>query len=40
MRYYPEPVNHIKDEVRVVLDLSNNATKKEFNMLQALINLI
>ena len=28
MSYYAEPINHIKDEVRVVLDLANNATKK------------
>ena len=26
MSYYAEPINHIKDEVRVVL--ANNATKK------------
>ena len=30
MSYYPEPDNHITDKVKVVLDLSNYATKKEF----------
>ena len=29
MNYYPETDSHIKDEVKVVLDLSNYATKKE-----------
>ena len=28
-RYYPEPDSHIRDNVKVVLDLSNYATKKE-----------
>ena len=28
MSYYPEPDNHIRDKVKVVLDLSNYATKK------------
>ena len=28
MSYYPEPDSHITDEVKVVLDLSNYATKK------------
>ena len=28
MSYYPEPDSHIRDEVKVVLDLSNYATKK------------
>ena len=28
MRYYPEPDSHIRDEVKVVSDLSNYATKK------------
>ena len=27
MSYYPEPDNHIKGKVKVVLDLSNYATK-------------
>ena len=29
MSYYPEPDNHIRDELKVVLDLSNYAIKKE-----------
>ena len=29
MSYYPEPENHIRGNVKVVLDLSNYATKKE-----------
>ena len=29
MSYYPEPDSHIGDKVKVVLDLSNDATKKE-----------
>ena len=29
MRYYPERDRHIRDKVRVVLDLPNYATKKE-----------
>ena len=29
MSYYPEPNSHIRDKVKVVLDLSNYATKKE-----------
>ena len=28
MSSYPEPDNHIKDTVKVILDLSNYATKK------------
>ena len=28
MNYYPEPEKHIRDKVKVVLDLSNYATKK------------
>ena len=28
MSYYPEHDSHIRDEVKVVLDLSNYATKK------------
>ena len=28
MSYYPEPDSHIRDKVKVVLDLSNYATKK------------
>ena len=29
MSYYPEPDNHIRDKLKVVLDLSNYAIKKE-----------
>ena len=29
MSYYPEPDSHIRDKVKVVLHLSNYATKKE-----------
>ena len=29
MSYYPKPYNHIRDTVKVMLDLSNYATKKE-----------
>ena len=28
MSYYPEPDSHIRDKVKVVLDLSNYATKR------------
>ena len=31
MSYYPEPDNHIRNKVRVVLDLSNYATKKKLD---------
>ena len=29
MSYYPELVSHIKDKIKVVIHLSNYATKKE-----------
>ena len=29
MSYYPESGSHIRDKVKVVLDLTNYATKKE-----------
>ena len=29
MSYYPEPGSHIRSKIKVVLDLSNYATKKE-----------
>ena len=29
MNYYPEPDSHIRDKVKVVLDLTYEATKKE-----------
>ena len=28
MNYYPEPDSHIRDEVKVILDLSNYVAKK------------
>ena len=31
MSYYPEPDIHIRDKVKVVLELSNDATKKELD---------
>ena len=31
MNYYPEPGSHIRDELKVVLDMSNYATKKELD---------
>ena len=31
MSYYPEPDGHIRDKVKIVLDLSNYATKKELD---------
>ena len=31
MTYYPEPDSHIRDKVKVVLDFSNYATKKELH---------
>ena len=40
MGYYPEPDSHIRDKVKIVLELTNYATKKNQNMLQVLIYLI
>ena len=31
MSYYPESDNHIRDKVKLVLDLSNYVTKKELD---------
>ena len=31
MSYYPETDSHIRDNIKVVLDLSNCATKKELD---------
>ena len=31
MSCYPEPDSHIRDKVKLVLDLSNYATKKELD---------
>ena len=40
MSYYREPDIHIKDKVKVLLDLPIYPTKKNRNMQQVLINLI
>ena len=40
MSYYPEQDNHVRDKVQVVLDLPNYSTKKNLNMIQALMYLI
>ena len=41
MIYYPQPDNHIRDKGKVVLFLSNYATRKEFyHATQVLIHLI
>ena len=29
MNYYPQPVSHIRDKLKIVLELSSYATKKE-----------
>ena len=31
MSYYPEPASHIKDKVKVILDMKNYATKKKLD---------
>ena len=31
MSYYPEPNVHISDKIKVVLDLTNYASKRELN---------
>ena len=36
MSYYSEPDSNIRDKVKLVLNLSNYATKKNQNMLQDL----
>ena len=36
MSYYPEPDNRIRDEVKVVIELSNYATNKELGHFIAL----
>ena len=41
MSHYPELDNHVRDKVKVVLDLLSHSTKKKKkNMAQALIYLI
>ena len=37
MSYHPVPDSHIRDKALVVLDVSNDATKKNQKMLQALM---
>ena len=39
MSYYIESGNHIRDKVKVVLDLTNYATEKNQNLQQVLIHL-
>ena len=39
MSYYPKPDSHIRDKVRVVLDLPNYTKKKELEHV-AMIHLI
>ena len=40
MSYYQESDSQKRDKVKVVLDLSNYATKKNLTMIQVLIHLI
>ena len=40
MTYYLELNSHIRGKVKLVLDLSNYDTKKNYNLVQALICLI
>ena len=40
MSYYPQPENRIRDKVRLILYLSDYATKKNYRMLQALMHPI
>ena len=40
MGCYPELDSHIRDKVKVVLDLLNYATKNNLNMVQEFIHLI
>ena len=41
MAYYPEPNNHIRDEMKVVLDLSSyEKITKSKTMVQSLIQVI
>ena len=35
MSYYLEPESHIRDKAKVVLDLSNYATKKEIKVVKS-----
>ena len=40
MGYYSEPDNHIRNKIKVELDLSNYVTKKELEQATALIQLL
>ena len=40
MSCYPEPDSHIRDEVKVVLDLSNYAAKRELEHTTSIVHLI
>ena len=40
MGYFREPDSHTRDKIKVVLELSNYATKNNQSMLQVLIHLI
>ena len=40
MSYYPEPNNHIRDKMKVILDLLNYGTEKIYKILQVLIQSI
>ena len=39
MSYYTEPDSHIRDKVKVDLDLSNYATKKELEQASDLLEI-
>ena len=40
MSYYPEQDSYVRDKVKVVLDLTNYATKKELENVTEVIHLI
>ena len=40
MSYYPEQDSYVRDKVKVVLDLTNYATKKELENATEVIHLI
>ena len=37
MNYYPEPDSYMRDKVKVVLNLSNSATKRELDHATAVL---
>ena len=39
MGYYPEPDNYIRDKVKLILDLSNYASRKELELVTGISNL-